>query len=1147
MHRPKVVCNLILLVALLLIPRVSFSQYYSVQKYNVDNGLKSRIILDAAQDSSGMIWFATNYGMSVYDGYEFKNFNGKDNIPAVAYRKVLTDSLGVVWVLPLSCYDTILNYKNEKWNRIPPIESNLILSAKRLTGFGMIYKNNTPCILVGSPEALYYFDGRWKKLKNSGSLLLDNIRSIFTYSGKYYICSDAGIYTFDGINIDYSLIDLSNKAPVYAGYVERIANGTDKIWILEGSRVGYISNGRYVLFTKSFTLPSLFSVNYFTISISKDYAIFGNEWEKFISDKATGETKTLSKENGFTTNGASSVLIDRENNVWITDTRGADKFNNLNVESYNQFNGLYESEVTAIIEKKSGELVLGHNSGLTIFDGKSFRKIDLKNNKIFVKHDSRIQDICLDSNDNVWLAGSIMGLGKYKRDGTIEWLKSSEFRSCNGVVCDRKGNILTITSHGVFILKNNRLEKYISQDLLKESYRKIYEIGDAYYITGLSGVFRIIDGKVVPLSCRTGSFSPDVFSLYQMNDNLILAGANDGIYEISGDSISKSTDYNLNLPVYVIKSDSKNNLWFGTNNGALKYHNKKLLKRYEAGNGLAGDEINRSAIITDKYGCVWIGTESGISRLNENHEIINVPSVIMQYATDNKDREYNLNENLDIENSSNTLFFTFRGISFINEKLMTYRIKLEGFDNDWITLSQSEIGNVRYTNLKPGDYKFLVSVKNEGSDWSPVFSSGIISIQRPFYLKWWFILLNIFILFFIFTVLTNFKIVKSYNKKLNREIEVKKIIERALTESEEKYRAVVEQTKEGIVLYDIETLFIKESNHSYESLLGYTKEEMRNLRIYDIVDHDKESIDNFVKKILDNGNYYIGDRCHVKKDGTRIHVEVNVTLIEYLGKKVMCVLVRDITDRMKNEEILRKNNEELEKAIASKDKFFSIVAHDLKSPFQGLVGYTELMSRNYSDFTEEERMNFARELNNVSKNLYQLVNNLLQWSQLQTNRMKYYPETFHIHGLLQTAEHTFETNFEQKEIKFNNLIGSDVEIYADKMMTEVIFRNLISNSLKFSNKGGIITVYSETKDDYELISVSDEGVGIPNEIIPKLFEITSKYTTKGTEEEDGTGLGLVLCSEMAEVNKGKISVVSTWGKGSVFTVKLPKKKISQES
>jgi signal transduction histidine kinase len=149
--------------------------------------------------------------------------------------------------------------------------------------------------------------------------------------------------------------------------------------------------------------------------------------------------------------------------------------------------------------------------------------------------------------------------------------------------------------------------------------------------------------------------------------------------------------------------------------------------------------------------------------------------------------------------------------------------------------------------------------------------------------------------------------------------------------------------------------------------------------------------------------------------------------------------------------------------------------------------------------------------------------------------------------LIQSAEHTFETNFEQKEIKFNNLIRSDAEIYADKMMTDVIFRNLISNSLKFSKKGGAITLSSESVDGYELISVEDEGVGIPNEIIPRLFDITSKYTTKGTEDEDGTGLGLILCSEMAEINKGKISVISTWGKGSVFTVKLPKKKPGKES
>ncbi|MDD5363017.1 MAG: PAS domain S-box protein [Ignavibacteria bacterium] len=1150
MYRAKFVCNLIFLFILLsLIPDITLSQYYCVQKYNVDNGLKSRIIFDAAQDSSGMIWFATNFGVSVYDGYEFKNFSSKDNLPQVSYRKVRIDSKGFVWVLPSFDYDTILNYnyKDGRWNKFPPVNSSVAINPAEFTSFDVIYKDNVPCILVGTIDGLYFYEGNWKKLNNSDNPPLNVIRNIFTNSGKYYICSDGGMYTFDGINFDYSPVEITNGKPVYAGYNQITEDGKFKIWILENNRMGYLMDGKYYPVSASFTLPNTFILQFYNISATKDYVIFGNEWSKYITELSSLATKELSIKNGFTTDGMSSALVDRENNIWITDTRGVDKINYLDVESYNGYNGLFDFEVTAIIEKKSGEIVLGHNSGMTVYDRKEFRKIDFVNNKEYIYHSSRVQDMCLDANDNVWLAATRMGLGKYKNNGSVEWYKTPGSVNCNSVMFDKKGNILALTSGGVCILKNNKLEKYIPQDKFKNSYRKIYEIDDAYYVVGLSGAFKIKDGVVTELSYPGNSLPPNIYTLYRMNGERILAGASDGIYEINGTNITKSTEFVFNSPVYVIKGDLHNHLWIGTNYGIVKYKNKDSFKRYKKDNGLAGDEINRSAVITDKYGVVWVGTETGVSRLNENHDINIVPRVLMQYVTDNKDKEYNLNDNIEIENTNNTLLFSFRGISYINEKLMTYRIRLEGCDNDWITLTQSEIGNVRYTNLKPGEYKFLVSVKNEGSDWSPVFASGTISILRPFYLKWWFLLLNLFVLFFIYTVLTNIKIVKSYNKKLNREIEVKKIIERALTESEGKYRAVVEQTKEGIVLFDVETLFVKESNNSYEKMLGYTKEEMRELNIYDVVDLDKSSIDLFIDRIKREGSFFVGDRCHIKKDGTKLPVEVYVTLIEYLGKKAMCVLARDITDRKTNEEILRRNNEELEKAIASKDKFFSIVAHDLKSPFQGLVGYTELMSSNYSNFTEEERMNFAKDLNSVSKNLFQLVNNLLQWSQLQTNRMKYHPESFHIFELIQNAEHTYETNFEQKEIKFDNQISRDAEIYADKMMTDIIFRNLISNSLKFSNKGGVISLSSETNGDYELISVKDEGVGIPNEIIPKLFDITSKYTTKGTEEEDGTGLGLILCSEMAELNKGKISVISTWGKGSVFTVKLPNKKIEKES
>ncbi len=247
----------------------------------------------------------------------------------------------------------------------------------------------------------------------------------------------------------------------------------------------------------------------------------------------------------------------------------------------------------------------------------------------------------------------------------------------------------------------------------------------------------------------------------------------------------------------------------------------------------------------------------------------------------------------------------------------------------------------------------------------------------------------------------------------------------------------------------------------------------------------------------------------------------------------------EISYRKQAEEEVKRKNSDLEKINAEKDKFFSIIAHDLKSPFNSILGFSELLveysrAKNYESIEE-----FATTIHHSSKRAMDLLINLMEWAQAQTGRMIFAPEVFNFDELIDEIILMFESSASQKKVLIKKVVHPETIGYADKAMVSTILRNLISNAIKFSYPGGEISV-SVTKINSELVvAVRDTGTGIPKEIIGKLFQIDQNLTTQGTQNEQGTGLGLILCKEFIEKHGGKIVVESEPGKGSRFYFNIP--------
>ncbi|MDM8549025.1 hybrid sensor histidine kinase/response regulator [Desulfobacterales bacterium HSG2] len=249
---------------------------------------------------------------------------------------------------------------------------------------------------------------------------------------------------------------------------------------------------------------------------------------------------------------------------------------------------------------------------------------------------------------------------------------------------------------------------------------------------------------------------------------------------------------------------------------------------------------------------------------------------------------------------------------------------------------------------------------------------------------------------------------------------------------------------------------------------------------------------------------------------------------------------KELLARVRTHLELRDAQKNLREANATKDKFFSIIAHDLKNPFNALLGLSKLLLQNFDIFDDDKKKHFIEGIFQSSEQGYKLLENLLDWSRIQTGKIDWKPAEIDLYTYAFENVSLLKIGAENKKISLHSDISKDTIIYADANMVTMIVRNLVSNAIKFTNEGGEVKITSETKGDDEEITISDTGVGIKPENIKKLFRIDAHHSTLGTANEQGTGLGLILCREFIEKNGGKIWIESEVGKGSEFKFTLPK-------
>ncbi len=386
--------------------------------------------------------------------------------------------------------------------------------------------------------------------------------------------------------------------------------------------------------------------------------------------------------------------------------------------------------------------------------------------------------------------------------------------------------------------------------------------------------------------------------------------------------------------------------------------------------------------------------------------------------------------------------------------------------------------------------------------------------------------------------------------------DISKIIqtEEKLEEVEKKYSELFMGLKDIVYESTIDGKFVELNPAGMEFFGINSLEQFQNTNIISHIYVNPEDRERFKNELIKNG--YVKDfEIEIKKLNGEMAV-VRETSIAVKNKDGEIIgyrgILRDVTERKKHEAQLKQLvekleclNQELKNSNASKDKFFSIIAHDLRSPFSSLLSFSEFLYQDIDELNKEEIKSFAQNINEAAKTVFALLENLLQWSRIQTGTISFNPKKFILYDIVAKVINLLYNNAALKKIELLNNIKRGTIIFADEDMIFSVFQNLISNAIKFTHENGKIIIDSEDKENMVEISIVDNGIGIDEKDLEKLFRIDIPFTKSGTKEEKGSGLGLILCKEMIEKNGGKITVQSKVGEGTTFKFTLHKNDFTQ--
>lgn len=768
-------------------------QSYLGRYYTEEDGLPSSAVEDAVQDRLGRMWFAGRSGITVYDGIHWQTFTPEHGLPIRSYLKIRIDNRGTVWGLSdyvgthmlfiskLDASHRHLTGPGVRWETFSGLTCS-IRTRPLITAYELFEPSGNigPIVLVAARDNGLFLveNGRKRNLTREDGLPDNTINGLAVVGQDIYAVTDRGLavirFADDGTpTVDISLDRRLKRPPGELKGIALQQNGKfhdgsasgSRIWLFGMTWLGWFpaGGGPLTIYDNDPMMIKEFQGGAMVYPDYRSGVYVGTKNELKYYNHNIGFWETIGISSGLPADCANGIFIDFEKNMWFATDRGVGKISSRRFASFQQLHGLLENEVAAILEYEPGKFILGHNRGITLFNGQEFTGVPFASRTSPSASVNRVLDINMDEQRNVWLALSWKGVGKINPEvSELTYFDSSHGvpKFVYSVFPDRDGSVWLAGRKGIYrrLPGQKRFERVPVPVPMSFSIRRLFGRNGrlAAIASSRNGVY-LFDAqrrKWINHRLEGSSRSNSVYALFEEAEGRWLVGTASGAFVLDDTGKGNSNrftpiDYLDNRPVYFIMKDLRGRYWFGTDNGVVRRdHSKNEVVRFTTAQGLMGQETNRAAGIMDHNGRIWVGTNRGLSVYDEAFDNTGQfqpkPKLHLLHLEIPDSRRVipmSAGETVELSAEENTLVFHFRGISFSDETAIRFQSRLQGFEESWSRENYPYGQKVRYTNLSAGKYRFRLKVRNAMGVWSDEVISPEIVILKPIYLRWWFIVL----------------------------------------------------------------------------------------------------------------------------------------------------------------------------------------------------------------------------------------------------------------------------------------------------------------------------------------------------------------------------------------------------------------------
>ncbi len=734
---------------LLLVAPAARAQKPKVETYALGDGLPNLAITDLAQDASGRIWVLSHAGVSVYDGRTFTPVDAA-GLPAEELGALEIDDQGGIWTVTRWNGPHVYRLDGESWRPLPAPAAGG--PARGLTSLAVLPGSGT--VAVGSVRrGLWLWDGAaWTHHDLAGGVPDAGVHALAAWGDAIAVGTATGLCLVEGRAVRGSRLDcrFGEREPRLSEPILGLATAgaTPGLWIFAATWLGHLEGDRLRVSAAGVRLPRLPRSRGSLLVDAVGGVYFGIEQQLFFAAPEHRRVVPIGLREGLATNGVTSLLLDRESNVWVASLRGLSKIESRRFLTFDRDAGLLEDEVTAVIEPTPGELILGHNRGLSFFDGESVETLRFARNPDTAIDAFRVMDMALDQDGTVWIAAHRKGLLRLAAERALETRLPEPVYS---VELDSEGRLWACSFDGLFTAPPG------ARDRLTRIEHGQGDLGGLRWLTaGAAGQLYVstargllwTDGETWRLARGPSTEADILYGLLATASGEIWVGTRAGLYRLDQEALVEVADGELRIdqPVYTIVEDRRGRTWFGTGDGVRIWDGREL-RHLSVRHGLAGWETNRGAGWVDHAGRVWIGTDQGVSMYQEAYDGRRevAPRVeIRALEVDGRDPISGADltaRRIDLGHRQNTLMFQVDTVSFSSEERVLYRYRLDGFEAEWQGPGALPTAGIRYTNLSPGSYLFRIAGGWERGAWSGEATSATIVIARPFWRQPWFHLL----------------------------------------------------------------------------------------------------------------------------------------------------------------------------------------------------------------------------------------------------------------------------------------------------------------------------------------------------------------------------------------------------------------------